>query len=96
MESLHRDDLPRGGFAGLREHRLVMGSKLYGDRRDPGTWEGIGHLVYLADARFLLYVTRGGGLVGATAVSDGDLIRGQHLAFEATKQAQLNLVHVTP
>nr|MBS0019241.1 hypothetical protein [Gammaproteobacteria bacterium] len=69
MEILHRDDLPRGGFAGLREHRLVMGSKLYGDRRDPGTWEGSGHLVYLADARFLLYVTRGGRLVGATAVS---------------------------
>ena len=53
MEILHRDDLSLGGFAGLREHRLVMGSKVYGDRREPGTWEGIGNFVYLADARFL-------------------------------------------
>lgn len=53
METLHRNDLPQGGFAGLREHRLVMGSKVYGDRREPGTWDGIGNFVYLADARFL-------------------------------------------
>ena len=53
MEILHRDDLPLGGFAGLREHRLVMGSKIYGDRREPGTWDGIGNFVYLADAWFL-------------------------------------------
>jgi hypothetical protein len=53
MEILHRDDLPLGGFAGLREHRLVMGSKVYGDHREPGTWDGIGDFVYLADARFL-------------------------------------------
>jgi redox-sensitive bicupin YhaK (pirin superfamily) len=53
MEILHRDDLTLGGFAGLREHRLVMGSKAWGDRREPGTWEGIGNFVYLADARFL-------------------------------------------
>lgn len=53
MEILHRDDLALGGFAGLREHRLVMGSKLYGDRGEPGTWDGIGNFVYLADARFL-------------------------------------------
>jgi hypothetical protein len=32
MEILHRDDLALGGFAGLREHRLVMGSKVFGDR----------------------------------------------------------------
>ena len=53
MKILHRDDLSLGGFAGLREHRLVMGSKVFGDRRNPGTWEGIGNFVYLADARFL-------------------------------------------
>ena len=53
MKILHRDDLALGGFAGLREHRLVMGAKLYGDRREPGTWDGIGNFVYLADARFL-------------------------------------------
>jgi redox-sensitive bicupin YhaK (pirin superfamily) len=53
MEILHRDDLPLGGFAGLREHRLVMGAKVWGDRREPGTWDGIGNFMYLADARFL-------------------------------------------
>lgn len=52
MEILHRDDLPQGGFAGLREHRLVMDDRLYGDRADPGTWSGLGDFVYLADARF--------------------------------------------
>lgn len=49
---LHRDDLPLGGFAGLKEHRLVMDSKAFGQRANPGTWSGIGNFVYLADARF--------------------------------------------
>ena len=53
MDVLHRDDLPRGGFAGLREHRLVMDPSAFGNRADPGTWSGIGNLVYLADARFM-------------------------------------------
>ena len=53
MEILHRNDLPEGGFAGLREYRLVMDSKAFGDQRDPGTREGVGNFVYLADARFL-------------------------------------------
>jgi len=53
MNILRRDDLERGGFAGLREHRLVMGPSAFGDRAAPGTWEGIGNFVYLADARFL-------------------------------------------
>jgi len=53
MDILHRDDLTLGGFAGLREHRLVMGSKVFGNHREPGTWDGIGNFVYLADARFL-------------------------------------------
>ena len=53
MQVLHRDSLPLGGFAGLREHRLVMGSKAFGTQRDPGAWDGIGNFVYLADARFL-------------------------------------------
>lgn len=52
MQILHRDDLPLGGFAGLREHRLVMDSKVFARRRDPGSWDGIGNFVYLADARF--------------------------------------------
>ncbi len=53
MDILHRDDLPRGGFAGLREHRLVMDPSAFGTRADPGTWAGIGKFIYLADARFL-------------------------------------------
>jgi redox-sensitive bicupin YhaK (pirin superfamily) len=53
VEILQRDTLPLGGFAGLREHRLVMDRRAFGTQRDPGTWEGIGNFVYLADARFL-------------------------------------------
>ncbi len=53
VEILHRDDLQRRGFAGLREHRLVMDSRVFGARTNPGTWGGIGSLVYLADATFL-------------------------------------------
>jgi redox-sensitive bicupin YhaK (pirin superfamily) len=53
VEVLHRDDLPLGGFAGLREHRLVMDPKAWGNRVNPTAWPGIGNFVYLADARFL-------------------------------------------
>lgn len=53
MEILHRDDLERGGFAGLREHRLVTDRRLFGEAKSSKTWDGIGNFVYLADARFL-------------------------------------------
>jgi redox-sensitive bicupin YhaK (pirin superfamily) len=53
MEILHRDDLTLGGFAGLREHRVVTDSRLFGNHRAPGTSDGIGNFVYLADARFM-------------------------------------------
>lgn len=53
MKLLHRDDLERGGFAGLREHRLVLDSRLFGDKKSSEAWDGIGNFVYLADARFL-------------------------------------------
>ena len=53
MEILHRDDLKRGGFAGLRETRLVMDRRVFGGRAEGDTWEGIGNFVYLADARFM-------------------------------------------
>jgi len=53
MEILHRDDLKLGGFAGLREHRLVADKRVFGRRAEPGTWDGIANFVYLADARFL-------------------------------------------
>lgn len=49
MKLLHKDSLPLGGFAGLKEHRLVV-DKLVGGRDD--TWDGIGNFVYLADAYF--------------------------------------------
>lgn len=52
IDVLHRDDLPLGGFAGLKEHRLVMNPELFGQHVDPGTWPGIGGFAYLADARF--------------------------------------------
>ena len=53
MEILQRDDLKRGGFAGLCETRLVMDQRVYAGRAEPGTWDGIGNFVYLADAQFL-------------------------------------------
>ena len=50
---IHRDDLDRGGFAGLRETRMVMNPGLFGGREEPGTHPGIGRFVYLADAVFM-------------------------------------------
>lgn len=53
MEILKRDALHRGGFAGLRETRLVMDQRVFGRGAESGAWNGIGNFVYLADARFL-------------------------------------------
>lgn len=54
MEILKRDSLPEGGFAGLKEHRLIKEPKLFGPQEnDDGSWPGLGNLVYLADARFM-------------------------------------------
>lgn len=53
MEILQRDDLKRGGFAGLRETRLVMDRRVFDVRAETGAWDGIGNFVYLADAKFL-------------------------------------------
>jgi len=50
MDILQRDSLPRGGFAGLEETRLIVDSKVGGDSN---TWNGLGNFVYLADARYL-------------------------------------------
>jgi redox-sensitive bicupin YhaK (pirin superfamily) len=49
IQLLHRDKLPLGGFAGLKEHRLVVDRRIGGDN---DTWDGLGNFVYLADARF--------------------------------------------
>ncbi len=53
MKLIHRDDLHRGGFAGLRETRVIMHPGVWGPSRLPGTSPGLGRWVYLADARFL-------------------------------------------
>ncbi|GLX83570.1 pirin family protein [Thalassotalea eurytherma] len=52
MQILSRSSLPLGGFAGLTEHRLVTDSRVFGGRKAPNTFEGIGNFVYLADAQF--------------------------------------------
>ncbi len=53
MNIIRRNKLRRGGFAGLRETRLVMSPRLFRGQREAGTSAGIGRLAYLADARFL-------------------------------------------
>lgn len=50
LQILHRNDLPLGGFAGLKEHRLIVDKKVGGNNE---AWDGIGNFVYLADAQFL-------------------------------------------
>ncbi|RKZ82461.1 MAG: pilus assembly protein [Gammaproteobacteria bacterium] len=54
MDILHRDSLPEGGFAGLKEHRLVKDPAVFASMvNNDGSWVGIGSFVYLADARFM-------------------------------------------
>ena len=50
MKVLSRDSLPRGGFAGLKETRLIRDNKINGD---DSNWNGLGNFVFLADARYL-------------------------------------------
>jgi redox-sensitive bicupin YhaK (pirin superfamily) len=53
MKIIKRNKLRRGGFAGLRETRLVMSPRLFRGQQETGTSSGVGRFVYLADARFL-------------------------------------------
>lgn len=53
MKITRRNNLRRGGFAGLRETRLVMSPKIFRGQQESGTSPGLGRFVYLADARFL-------------------------------------------
>jgi redox-sensitive bicupin YhaK (pirin superfamily) len=53
MKVIKRNTLRRGGFAGLRETRLVMSPKIFRGHQEAGTSPGVGKFVYLADARFL-------------------------------------------
>lgn len=52
MQVLSRDSLKLGGFAGIKEHRLVTDSRIFGARKQPQTSEGLGSMVYLADAQY--------------------------------------------
>ena len=52
LQVLHRDDLTLGGFAGIRERRLVIDPKVFGNDNSDA-WSGIGNFVYLADAKFI-------------------------------------------
>lgn len=54
MEILKRNSLHEGGFAGLKEHRLVKDPKLFGPlENNDGSWPGLGNFVFLADARYM-------------------------------------------
>jgi len=54
MKILQRDNLPKGGFAGLTEHRLIKDPTTFGpDSNDDGSWSGLEKFIYLADARFM-------------------------------------------
>jgi len=53
MKIIRRNKLRRGGFAGLRETRLVMSPRLFSGHQEAGTSAGMGRFVYLADASFL-------------------------------------------
>jgi len=54
MNILHRDSVPEGGFAGLKEHRLIKDPVVFGSSaNNDGSWPGMDNFVYLADARFM-------------------------------------------
>lgn len=55
MLVIHKKDLYYGGFAGLREHRVVMDSSVFGSHKNSGTADGVGSFIYLADAEFNPY-----------------------------------------
>jgi redox-sensitive bicupin YhaK (pirin superfamily) len=53
VEILERDKIPKSRFAGVREHRLITDSRVFGAETTAGAWAGFGNLVYLADARLV-------------------------------------------
>jgi redox-sensitive bicupin YhaK (pirin superfamily) len=53
LKIIKRNTLRRGGFAGLRETRMVMNPRIFRRNRESGTSSGIGRFCYLADASFL-------------------------------------------
>ncbi|ACJ30024.1 Pirin-like protein [Shewanella piezotolerans WP3] len=53
MKILNFSDMPKGGFAGLRERQLVIDPKINYGREHSTATKGIGNFVYMADANFL-------------------------------------------
>lgn len=54
MEILKRNSLTEGGFAGLKEHRIVKDPKVFGSQEnDDGSWPGLDNFIFLADARYM-------------------------------------------
>jgi quercetin 2,3-dioxygenase len=96
LQFLKRDSLNEGGFAGLKEYRLVKEPRVFGPQEnDDGSWPGLGNLVYLADARFMPHgETRMHGhkeidvisvMVNGRIAHEGSLKHGQHLAGNAVQ-----------
>lgn len=52
MKVLTLEQLPQGGFAGLKEKQLVKDSRVFNNAIGAKTFDGIGNFVYLADANF--------------------------------------------
>lgn len=69
MDILQRDKLTRVGFAGVREHRLVVDERIANQQEGDGAWQGLGNFVYLADARFVPH-----GATGLHSHRDIDVI----------------------
>ena len=53
MKLLKFENLPQGGFAGLRERQLVIDAKMNRGRPHSSAASGLGNFVYMADANFL-------------------------------------------
>jgi len=51
IDILNYDDLPVSSCTGLKEQRLIMSTTLFKQYVNPGTWEGLGDVVYIANAQ---------------------------------------------
>ncbi|MGB1221514.1 MAG: pirin family protein [Alcanivoracaceae bacterium] len=69
MQMVYKRDLDLGGFGGLRERHYVMDRREFGDFRSDGAVDGVGRLLYLADAFF-----RPGGHTGMHAHQGVDIV----------------------
>jgi redox-sensitive bicupin YhaK (pirin superfamily) len=52
MEILTFEQLPQGGFAGLKERRFVTDRRVFNKSKQAKAVDGIGNFIYLADANF--------------------------------------------